>query len=105
MKRFDRDLHLIVWTAETDGSGSMTDQDILLDACRKGDRKAQKRLFDRLAPKMFPVCIRYMGNRESAEDVLQEGFITLFTRLDSYSGKVPSKAGPARSLSMLPSCS
>ncbi len=87
MKRFDRDLHLIVWTAETDGSGSMTDQDILLDACRKGDRKAQKRLFDRLAPKMFPVCIRYMGNRESAEDVLQEGFITLFTRLDSYSGK------------------
>ena len=87
MKRFDRELHLIVWTAETDGSGSMTDQDILLDACRKGDRKAQKRLFDRLAPKMFPVCIRYMGNRETAEDVLQEGFITLFTRLDSYSGK------------------
>lgn len=87
MKRFDRELHLIVWAAETDGSGRITDWDILLDGCRKGDRKAQKRLFDRLSPKMFPLCIRYMGNRESAEDVLQEGFITLFSRLDSYAGK------------------
>lgn len=87
MKRFDQELHLIVWAAETDGAGSMTDQDLLLEACRKGDRKAQKQLFDRLAPKMFPLCIRYMGNRESGEDVLQEGFVTLFSRLDSYAGK------------------
>jgi RNA polymerase sigma-70 factor (ECF subfamily) len=27
-----------------------------------------------------------MGNREEAEDVLQEGFVTLFSKLDSYSG-------------------
>ena len=82
MKRFDRELHLIMWAAETDGAGGITDWDILLDGCRKGDRKAQKRLFDRLSPKMFPLCIR-----EAAEDVLQEGFITLFSRLDSYAGK------------------
>ena len=87
MKRFDRELHLIMWAAETDGAGGITDWDILLDGCRKGDRKAQKRLFDRLSPKMFPLCIRYMGNREAAEDVLQEGSITLFSRLDSYAGK------------------
>ena len=87
MKRFNRELHLIMWAAETDGAGGITDWDILLDGCRKGDRKAQKRLFDRLSPKMFPLCIRYMGNREAAEDVLQEGFITLFSRLDSYAGK------------------
>ena len=35
---------------------------------------------------MFPICIRYIGDRIQAEDVLQEGFITLFTRLDSYKG-------------------
>ena len=35
---------------------------------------------------MFPVCIRYVGDRTVAEDVLQDGFITLFTRLDSYKG-------------------
>lgn len=35
---------------------------------------------------MFPVCMRYVGDRTLAEDILQEGFITLFTRLDSYKG-------------------
>ena len=59
----------------------------LIDSCKKGDRAAQKALYDRLAPRMFPVCMRYIGDRESAEDILQDGFITLFTRLDSYKGE------------------
>lgn len=36
---------------------------------------------------MFPLCIRYVGDRALAEDILQDGFITLFTRLDSYKGE------------------
>lgn len=35
---------------------------------------------------MFPLCIRYLGDREAAEDVLQDGFVTLFTRLSDYKG-------------------
>ena len=35
---------------------------------------------------MFPVCIRYAGDRESAQDILQDGFITLFTKLDDFKG-------------------
>ena len=35
---------------------------------------------------MFPLCIRYIGNREMAEDVLQDGIITLFTKLEDYKG-------------------
>ena len=35
---------------------------------------------------MFPICIRYAGDRESAQDVLQDGFITLFTKLDAFKG-------------------
>ena len=35
---------------------------------------------------MFPLCIRYVGDRTLAEDILQDGFVTLFTRLDSYKG-------------------
>ena len=35
---------------------------------------------------MFPLCIRYVGDRSLAEDILQDGFITLLTRLDSYKG-------------------
>jgi RNA polymerase sigma-70 factor (ECF subfamily) len=36
---------------------------------------------------MFPVCIRYVADRTVAEDILQDGFVTLFTRLDSYKGE------------------
>ena len=59
----------------------------LIESCRKGDRAAQKILYDRLASRMFPVCMRYVGDRTTAEDVLQDGFVTLFTRLDSYKGE------------------
>ena len=55
-------------------------------ACKQGERKAQKALFEALSPKMMAVCLRYMGNREDAEDVQQEAFIILFTKLDSYQG-------------------
>ena len=58
----------------------------LIESCIKGDRSAQKVLYDHLAPRMFPLCIRYVGDREQAEDVLQDGFVTLFTHLDSYKG-------------------
>ncbi len=36
---------------------------------------------------MFPLCIRYVGDRVQAEDILQEGFITLFAKLKSYKGE------------------
>lgn len=52
-----------------------------------GDRESQKALYDRLAPRMFPLCMRYAGDRALAEDMLQDGFITLFTRLGSYKGE------------------
>lgn len=56
----------------------------LIDACKKGDRASQRILFDHLAPRMFPLCIRYVKDRSLAEDILQDGFITLFTRIDTY---------------------
>ena len=58
----------------------------LINSCKKGDRAAQRVLYDRLAPRMFPVCIRYVGDRVLAEDILQDGFVTLFTKLDNYKG-------------------
>ena len=58
----------------------------LIDSCIKGDRAAQRVLYDRLAPRMFPLCIRYVCDRSLAEDVLQDGFVTLFTRLQDFKG-------------------
>ena len=59
----------------------------LIKSCIDGNRAAQKVLYDRLAPRMFPVCMRYVGDRIMAEDLLQDGFVTLFTRLESYKGE------------------
>lgn len=36
---------------------------------------------------MFPLCIRYVGDRTLAEDLLQDGFVTLFTHLKNYKGE------------------
>ncbi len=58
----------------------------LIARCTKGDKKAQRAVYDMLAPKMFSVCIRYAGQRDTAEDLLQDGFVTLFSKLDSYKG-------------------
>jgi RNA polymerase sigma-70 factor (ECF subfamily) len=59
----------------------------LIESCIKGDRASQKALYDLLAPRMFPLCMRYVGDRDAAEDTLQDGFITLFTKLESYKGE------------------
>lgn len=63
-----------------------TDWPALVEGCISGDRKAQKALYDALSGKMYAVCLRYMGSKDEAEDVLQDGFVTLYSKLDSYSG-------------------
>jgi len=86
MKRFAYKMHLISWTTTEDppaGGGALEQ---LVPACRRGERSAQRRMFEALAPKMMALCLRYTGDRPTAEDVLQDGFVTLFSRLDSYSG-------------------
>lgn len=35
---------------------------------------------------MYALCIRYVNDRTVAEDLLQEGFVTLFSKLESYKG-------------------
>jgi RNA polymerase sigma-70 factor (ECF subfamily) len=56
----------------------------LIEGCIRGDRKMQYELYERFAPKMFGVCLRYASNNEEAEDILQEGFIKVFKKIGSY---------------------
>ena len=59
----------------------------LVEACLRQDRRAQKRLYEHYAPVMMAVSIRYVGDTDIAENVLQEAFIKVFTQLNSFSGK------------------
>lgn len=62
------------------------DERQLIEGCRKGDRLAQKQLYDSFSRKMMGVCLRYVNERETARDLLQEGFVKVFTSINSYMG-------------------
>lgn len=74
MQLFSKKKHLDTWNPDW------------IDGAMRGDSKSQKAIYDFLSGKMYAVCLRYMGDREQAEDILQDGFVTLFSKLDSYSG-------------------
>jgi RNA polymerase sigma factor (sigma-70 family) len=59
----------------------------LIEGCIRGDRRIQQELYQRFAPKMYAVCLRYAGNAEEAEDILQEGFIKIFNKISSFRGE------------------
>ena len=62
------------------------DEQKLIAGCVKGERWAQKTLYEMYAPVLMSVCVRYVGDYETARDVLQDGFIKLFTKIEMYSG-------------------
>lgn len=64
----------------------MNEQENLVKQALKGVRSAQEKLYKQFSGKMFAVCLRYFSDRMEAEDVLQEGFIKVFTHLEQYSG-------------------
>ena len=68
-------------------SNQIISESDLLEGCRKGDRKMQQELYNRFASKMYGVCLRYASNSEEAEDILQEGFIKIFNKINSYRGE------------------
>jgi RNA polymerase sigma factor (sigma-70 family) len=56
----------------------------LIKGCMEGNRRMQEELYNRFSSRMYAVCLRYAGNSEEAEDILQEGFIKVFKKLDSF---------------------
>lgn len=59
----------------------------LIDACRKGDRKAQYELYEKYAPLMYSVCRRYVMQLQEAEDILVYGFTKVFQKLNQFKGE------------------
>jgi RNA polymerase sigma-70 factor (ECF subfamily) len=64
----------------------ITPESDLINGCIEGNRRMQEELYRRFSPRMYAVCLRYAGNSEEAEDILQEGFIKIFKKLDSFRG-------------------
>lgn len=62
---------------------NITDSDLIV-GCIEGNRRMQEELYRRFSARMYAVCLRYAGNAEEAEDILQEGFIKIFKKIDSF---------------------
>jgi len=60
-----------------------SEADILL-GCVNNDNSSQHKLYKLFAPKMFGVCMRYAKNKMEAEDILQEGFIKVFSNISKF---------------------
>ncbi|MBL7905127.1 MAG: sigma-70 family RNA polymerase sigma factor [Bacteroidales bacterium] len=58
-----------------------------VEACRQGDRKAYSDLYQAYSKAMFNICFRMMGDVEEARDMLQEGFVEAFHKLNSFRGE------------------
>lgn len=63
----------------------MTEREII-EGCQNGDAVSQRKLYERYAGVMFGVCCRYVGDRSIAEDLLHDGFITVFTKINDFRG-------------------
>ncbi len=62
----------------------MLNEEKLIKRCLENDSNAQAELYRFFAPKMFGICLRFTRNKMEAEDVLQDGFIKIFTYLKDF---------------------
>lgn len=62
----------------------MLSENGLVNGCAKGERTAQRELYDRYCRKLMAVCLRYARNTPEAEDILQDGFVKIYHSLKTF---------------------
>lgn len=56
----------------------------LAERCKRGDRTAYAELYRRYGGRLFGICLRYVGNRDTAEDILHDGFLKIYGSFDKF---------------------
>ncbi len=56
----------------------------LSEQCRLGNNRARKELYEQYAGRMLGVCLRYTGDRDTAQDLLHDGFLKIFGSFDKF---------------------
>ena len=60
------------------------DDKSLIEGCMKGKSLAQEKLFKKYYGLMLAVCLRYANDKSDAHDILQEGFIKIFSKINLF---------------------
>ncbi len=56
----------------------------LIKKCKKKNSKAQEQLYRLYSSKLFSICLKYSNDYSSAEDTLQDAFITIFDKINQF---------------------
>jgi RNA polymerase sigma-70 factor (ECF subfamily) len=65
----------------------MMDINQIVEGCKSGDRKSQRKLFEMLYGKMIVVIKRYIKDESLAQDILSDSFIKIFESIKTYEFK------------------
>ncbi|MBT8266162.1 MAG: RNA polymerase sigma factor [Bacteroidia bacterium] len=60
----------------------------LIELCKSGDQRAQLEIYNRYYAAMFNTAYRIVKDRFEAEDIMQEAFLTAFTKLNTLNDTV-----------------
>lgn len=60
----------------------------LIDACKRGDTKAQFEIYRLYYKALYNSCLRILNDTQEAEDVMQEAFLSAFDKIATYKGEV-----------------
>ncbi|MGH2564084.1 MAG: RNA polymerase sigma factor [Ginsengibacter sp.] len=64
-------------------------EELMIQGCLDNMATAQEALYNRFSPRMLGVCYRFARNREDAEDMMQEGFIKVFSQIHQFRNQGP----------------
>ncbi len=61
-----------------------TSDELLIAGCSKGDRVAQRSLYEKYYSTMFSLCARYTCNEDDTMQILNDGFLKVFNKVALY---------------------
>ena len=61
-------------------------QNDLIEACKRGDHKAQLQVYKLYYRSIYNICLRIVNDPITAEDIMHESFLSAFENISSYCG-------------------
>ena len=63
------------------------DEHTVIEGCKKNHHPSQQKLYQHFADSLLGLCIRYLKNRNTAEEVMVSGFMKVFDKISSFRGE------------------
>lgn len=65
---------------------------LLLEGCRQNNRESQRLLYQHYYSYAMSICLRYCRSADGAKEILNDGFLKVFKKIDQYNPDTSFKA-------------